>query len=111
MTKVGIYIFHIILSYLFIYLFTQNEIKSKILSNSLILLSIIIIIYHFSDFIKNINNSYALINLFHLAIVGPILLYVGIVTKLNFGIKAILELLTGGMIFYHTRRLINVLTA
>ena len=106
MNKLGLYAMHLIFAIGLIYLVLQTEINNKIIQWILIGLGAIIVLYHGYDTYKNRDNAYALINLFHTLIVGPLFIYIGM-NGINFGSRALLEILIAGMIFYHGKKIIT----
>lgn len=106
MNKIGLYLAHLVFAIGFIYLVMQTEISNKIIQYLLIGIGAVIVLYHGYDTYKNRDNAYALINLFHTLVVGPLLIYIGI-KGINFGSRALLEILIAGMIFYHGKKIIT----
>lgn len=74
-----LHIFHIlIVGTLFLYIGIKQTNAPKLLLNSLLPLGIIIICYHsYKAYIKYTSNMSIWINLIHILLVGPLLIYIG----------------------------------
>lgn len=74
-----VHLFHIIfVGCLFLYVGINRDSISKIYLNSLLPLGMIIIFYHlYKSYIKFIDGKGIWINLIHILLVGPLLVYIG----------------------------------
>ena len=99
MNRELIYLIHILVSSpLFIYLGHYNTWDNKYLSKILIVLGLIIILYHsYLLAIKYQNIEYvSRVNLFHILVIGPILLFVGYKGQIEYPLNQILLILGYG---------------
>lgn len=74
-----LHIFHIfVVGTLFLYVGIKQTNTPKLLLNSLLLLGIIIVLYHlYKAYIKYNSNMTIWVNLIHILLVGPLLIYIG----------------------------------
>jgi hypothetical protein len=79
-TILFIHLFHIfIVGGLFLYVATNRESTPKIIFTLLTILGIVIIIYHsYKTYIKFSKNINPWVNLFHIFIVAPLIIYIGV---------------------------------
>lgn len=99
MNREYIYLLHILFSApLFIYLGHHNTWENKYLSNILIGLGLVIMLYHlYLLAVKYQNIEYiSLVNLFHVLVIGPLLLFVGYKGHIAYPINQIFLILGYG---------------
>ncbi len=74
-----LHILHIfVVGTLFLYVGIKQTNASKLLLNSLLPLGIIIVLYHsYKAYIKYNTNTSIWVNLIHILLVGPLLIYIG----------------------------------
>ena len=74
-----VHLFHIIIvGSLFLYVGINRDSSSKYIFDLLLVLGVIILLYHiYKTYIKLIKNINPWVNLFHIFIVSPIVIYIG----------------------------------
>lgn len=75
-----VHLFHIlIVGGLFLYVSIKRDSSPKFIFNLLFILGIVIIIYHtYKSYIKLSKNANPWVNLFHIFIVAPLIIYIGL---------------------------------
>mgnify|MGYP001414075548 CR=1 FL=1 len=99
MNRELIYLMHILVfAPLFIYLGHHNTWNNKYLSNILMGLGLVIILYHsYLLAVKYQNIEYiSLVNLFHILVIGPILLFIGYKNQIDYPLNQIFLILGYG---------------
>ena len=107
-----LYISHILAGLFFIYMGLYKTKKKDILYNILVILSVIIIAYHGYRLVSKLNrniSNISYVNLFHILLLAPLLLYVGLVKgKGIYPSNELLLVLGSGIVVLFVLKLANL---